>query len=509
MVQPAVRGRLAELETGITGSRRVIAALVIGLGLICIIFLREIQAAIEVWNASTAYSHCYLILPMTMYLLWERRHLLSEVRAAPDLRFVLVAIPMTAFWLVAERLGIMEARQLVVVAGAQLLFLTVLGWRLYVVVSGPLLYLFFLVPFGAFLTPALQQFTAMFSIAGLDLLGIPNFSDGFTIETPAGIFFVAEACAGLRFLIAAVAFGVFYALLSYASFARRLVFIAASIVVPIVANGLRALGIVVLGQVLGSAEAAAADHLIYGWVFFSVVMLMLIAVGHAFRDVDQPLRTGATVTSSSSKRSLSWCVASVVVLLSIGPILARAIDSTLVLPTLPKVSALVIPTGCSSSELGVDGSTDRRSFVVTCGENRFEVYIKAFAARSTSSELISERRRVTQEIGAENAAVSVVDVPNDTGRWTIVQTTDPNRVTAFASWVDGAPVLGGMAGRFAQARDSIFGAAYAPVLITITSAERANSLPGQRKATLDRLTALLRDQVDLTARIAALARLET
>jgi exosortase len=77
-----------------------------------------------------------------------------------------------------------------------------------------------LVPSGAFLVPALQAFTAHFAVAGLHILSIPVYSTGALIEIPAGTFAVAEACAGLRFLIAAVAFGVFFAILTLGSVHR-------------------------------------------------------------------------------------------------------------------------------------------------------------------------------------------------------------------------------------------------------------------------------------------------
>ena len=510
MDQPVVHDQVAGLETRATGLSAywpVIGALAIGIALISAMFLREIQAAIEVWTASTAYSHCYLVLPMTLYLLWERRDVISCRRAEPELRFVWAAIPLTLFWLMAERLGIMEARQLAVVAGIELLFLTVLGRRLYWHISGPLLFLFFLVPFGAFLTPGLQQFTADFSIIGLNLLGIPNFSDGFTIETPAGVFFVAEACAGLRFLIASIAFGVFYSLLSYVSPTRRALFIAASIIVPIIANGFRALGIVVLGQVLGSAEAAAADHLIYGWVFFSVVMLLLIAGGHVFREVFPIAVDESASVSMASMRSPVWGVALVVLMLGLGPAVAGVIDARLAAPTLPTIATVVAPAGCSSVNEGSGGPSTQKSFTITCDGMQFEVNVMAFAARSTASAMISERRRVTQEVGAENAAISAVRMPDGAGSWTVVQTTDPNRVTAYAGWVDGAPIQSGMAGRIAQARDSVLGTAFAPALITVTTAEPANSSPGRRKQTLERLTALLSAQAGLNAHMATLTKI--
>ena len=56
----------------------------------------------------------------------------------------------------------MEGRQFAALGFLELLCLAVLGWRVCAVLAGPLLYLVFLVPFGIFLTAALQDFTAWF-----------------------------------------------------------------------------------------------------------------------------------------------------------------------------------------------------------------------------------------------------------------------------------------------------------------------------------------------------------
>lgn len=481
----------------------VIVSFLVGLICLVTIFFREIRAAVDVWNASTAYSHCYLVLPMTLYLLWERRHVFYSAAVKPEALWSLAAIPITLVWLVSERLGFMEGRQLAAIAGVELLLLTIFGRNLFTRISGPLLFLFFLVPFGAFLTPALQRFTAGFTIVGLDLLGIPNYSDKFIIETPAGIFFVAEACAGLRFLIAAIAFGVFYALLSYASPSRRFGFIAASIIVPIVANGFRALGIVVLGQILGSAEAAAADHIIYGWVFFSAVMLLLIVVGQLFREDVAPDQTRLPVLVANRSPSPGWGAFVVIILLSGGPALAAAIDMQSSLPVLGQATVLNIPADCM---VGNDVMTEpvTRETIVDCGGTRFVVSVSTFSARSTANVIILKRRAVTQEVSAEDAATVTVSVPADAGNWTVVQTTDPNRVTAYANWVDGQPGRGGFAGRLDQARDSLFGSDYEPALITITAAEPVGSFPNARKATLDLLVRLIQAQSSLNERVAKL-----
>ena len=194
---------------------------------------------------------------------------------------LLLGVPLAAVWLVSERLGIMEGRQLAAVSFVEVLFLAMLGKRLWWAMAGPLLYLVFPGAVRRVSDARLQDITTFFIRHGLEILGVPAYIDGYVIEIPQGTFFVAEACAGLRFLIASTAFGCLYALLIYRSPLRRGVFILVSILVPIIANGFRAIGIVYLGYILGSAEAAAADHILYGWMFFSLVILLLIALGLA------------------------------------------------------------------------------------------------------------------------------------------------------------------------------------------------------------------------------------
>lgn len=482
----------------------ILAALGLGIAVFCAVFFREGRAAVETWNASTAYGHCYLVLPMTLYLLWDRRDVLAERAPHPELGWAVLGLPIGTAWLVAERLGIMEGRQLMAVAALELLLLVLLGWRLFWELSGPLLYLFFMVPFGAFLTPTLQRFTAEFSIVGLNLLGIPNYADNFIIETPAGVFFVAEACAGLRFLIAAIAFGVFYALLNFRSARRRVVFVAASIAVPIIANGLRALGIVVLGQMLGSAEAAAADHIIYGWVFFSIVMLLLVAAGHPFREYG-PARRATAPARAGGAFGLAPIGGALLTLalVGIGPGIAAAIDARSAVSQFAGLPNWQTPIGCEAL-----GAVSSPRFAVRCGEHIYDIDVSAFAARSTAGELLARRRSVTEELGAEDVTVTrLADVGSDRGEWTVVQTTDPNRVTAYASWVDGIPVASGFAARIAQARDSVLGADHAPMLMTITTREAPRALPQARRAAIEQLRGLVAAQSDLNRTIATVSRL--
>jgi exosortase A len=323
---------------------------------LCLLFAHETAAAYRVWMESTAYNHCFLILPVALYLAWQKRGLMERASPQPDLRALALLLPLLLLWLVAALVNVLEVQQLTVVAMFQVIAIAVLGWTAYRALLMPFLYLFFLVPTGYFLVPSLQDFTAWFAIAGLKLVGIPVFSDGTLIDVPAGSFVVAEACAGLRFLIASLAFGVFFATLVYRSRVRWLVFVALSVVVPIIANGLRAFGIIAASEWIGNAAAVEADHLIYGWVFFSAVTLLLIVIGLRFADDRTPgPERPAPIVGLAPARAWSVPLAAFIglALAATGPAYAQFSDWRGAVSSLANAPLPPLPAGWSPVVSGV------------------------------------------------------------------------------------------------------------------------------------------------------------
>ena len=441
----------------------------LGLSVLLLVFLPEGLAAVRVWYDSTAYGHCFLVVPIAAYLAWDRRDEVRGLRPHAEPWLLLLGLPFPLAWFAAERLGIMEGRQLVALAFVELLFLCVLGRALFRAMLGPLLYLVFLVPFGAFVTPVLQTVTAHFIDVGLTVLGIAHFSNDMFIEISAGTFYVAEACAGLRFLIASIAFGVFYALLNYRSPGRRAVFITASIVVPVVANGLRALGIVVLGQVLGSAEAAAADHIIYGWVFFSAVMLLLVVAGLPLRE--SPMAIAALPRQQVPKllpsswprpRLHPWAALLVPALAAAGPSAALALSRGMQPVTVSGQLDFVAPEGCQV--VAAPLLPGIATAILECGARKWHMTLQALPRRSTAAAISEARASLVYGLGSEEATTqSLSSIPAVAGAWTAV--IDHSRITAYSVWVHGAPARGGLSQRIDQAWDSILGTEVPPTLL--------------------------------------------
>lgn len=398
------------------------AAALIGLASLVLgfVFAHDVAGAVHVWTASTAYNHCFLILPLVGFLLWERRSVIASASPAPVFWPLAVMPLISAVWLLAAILDVNEGRQLALVAMFEIVFLVTLGPRVFRLLLAPLLFLFFLVPTGAFLVPWLQTVTAKIVVAGLHTLQIPVFSDGYMIQIPEGNFEIAEACAGLRFLIASTVFGCFFAVVMYRSWLRRAAFIILSLSVPIGANGLRALGILWLAHLEGSATAVEADHIIYGWLFFSLVILLLIAIGMTFVDKGETYRRPAVrLSSGASPWRFALAVPLAVLLAVAGPGYADRLDSrSSATPLPPAGSPSVAPPWRAVANSGADWrpvvhGADRQflqSFAAP-GSDIVVRYVALYRLRAVGNALTNSDNRIADDHAwrvAERAPVEML-----------------------------------------------------------------------------------------------------
>ena len=242
------------------------------------------QTIVAIWVRAETFAHGFLIVPISAWLIWRRRHALASLDLRPNF-FVLLLLGLAGFgWLLGQLAGAGVVQQYGLVVMIPLLVWTILGNQVVRALTFPLFFLLLAVPFGEFLESILMEHTADFTVFALRLTGIPVYREGQFFTIPSGSWSVVEACSGLRYLIASLTLGLLYAYLTYRSFSRRAIFVAASLVVPIIANWLRAYMIVMIGHLSSMKYAVGIDHLIYGWVFFGAVMLILFWIGSYWRE---------------------------------------------------------------------------------------------------------------------------------------------------------------------------------------------------------------------------------
>jgi exosortase len=162
----------------------------------------------RVWQDNADYSAGQLVPLTVLYMVAARRRRLGELelRSGPmGFMVFLVGLALNlagAYYLYAslENLGI--------VICANGLVLGLLGWKAYKLLWYPMLFLFLMVPLPGHIHDAvmlpLQRMGAQISAAILEVVGVPVERYGHVLEVAGRRIAVAEACNGLRMVLAFV-----------------------------------------------------------------------------------------------------------------------------------------------------------------------------------------------------------------------------------------------------------------------------------------------------------------
>lgn len=277
----------APVET--LGARMVVAWLVAAIAIVVVLFHETAWSLVQIWARSDTFAHGFLIIPISLWVVWEKREGVKRLTPAPTPWPLLLFVPIGFGWLVGDLVDALVVQQFAFVAMLAVTIWSVLGDRLARYLAFPILFLFFGVPAGEGLIYPMMNFTADFTVGMLELTGIPVYREGTFFTIPTGHWSVVEACSGFRYLIASVTLGVLFAFLTYTKWWKRLLFVAVAILVPILANGLRAYMLVMIGHLTKMNFGTGADHLFYGWVFFAVVITLMLGLGTIWRDPAAPL----------------------------------------------------------------------------------------------------------------------------------------------------------------------------------------------------------------------------
>jgi len=276
-------------------------ALVVVLLSILLLFRETALDMAGIWWRSDTYAHGMIVPPIALWLVWRVRAGLMALTPRASFLAVFLLGGAGFGWLLGQVAAVNALSQFAFVAMLVLAVPAVVGWPVARWLAFPLLFLFFAVPFGDFTQPKLMEWTADATVAGLRLSGIPVYREGQHLVIPSGHWAVVEACSGVRYLIASITVGTLYAYLTYRSLWRRLLFVLVSIIVPIVANWGRAYMIVMLGHLSGNKLAVGVDHLVYGWVFFGMVILAMFWLGARWREDEVLPQVAVVVPASASK----------------------------------------------------------------------------------------------------------------------------------------------------------------------------------------------------------------
>ncbi len=263
--------------------RPAMHALVLLAGFVAL-YWEVIYKLVRDWANDGNYSHGFLIVPVALYLAWERRAMLLATKVDPK-NIGLVAVFGSVAVLAAGTLGaelfLMRVSILGVVGGA---VVYLLGWKHLQLLAFPIAFLILMVPLPAIIfnqiTFPLQLLASQFGEVSLSTLGIPVLREGNVIVLAHTKLEVVEACSGIRSLVSLITLGIVYGYFVDNRTSVRVAIVLSTIPVAIVANGLRIAGTGVAAQYYGPEAAEGFFHEFSGWVVFVVAFAAIFGVRH-------------------------------------------------------------------------------------------------------------------------------------------------------------------------------------------------------------------------------------
>lgn len=362
-----------------------------------IVYHESLTNMVSVWGQSKTYEHGFVILPISLWLAWRKREQIKHTPLTTSwIPIALLLLP-TLIWMVGKAAEVALFEHIATIFSLQLLLWALIGTPLTKVLFFPIFYLIFCIPFGEELIPFLQEITADMAVFALQLSNIPVYREGWYLSIPNGDFEVAEACSGIRFLISSVALGTLFAYLSFSKWWKILIFVIFSFIFPIIANGIRGYGIVLIGYLSDMRYATGADHLIYGWVFFAFVIGIIFYTADKFADkVDDSPTFSASNTHSYKTHSPIKTLMITVCFLSIFS-MQFTWEQSLKNTEVQVVSPINLPQDISTLDSSIWGISFPQALKVARGvtsDGKVEYFSARYSLNQENGELISSNNHI-------------------------------------------------------------------------------------------------------------------
>jgi exosortase A len=221
------------------------------------------------------YTHGYLVLAISAWMLWRDRIGLAREAPRPFYTAVAIVFGLVLFWLVAFRAGIQIAHQSILPLVSWAAVLACFGWPLARRVILPVGYLYFAVPVWDAVNSTLQEVSVFAVRQLLKLAGVPAHFVGNTFQIPEGSFEIADGCSGLHFMVVALAIGVLYGEVNREGWRNRIILVLMAGAMAALTNWVRIFVIVMAGHLTDMQHyLIRGEHYNFGWMMFAGMMVL-------------------------------------------------------------------------------------------------------------------------------------------------------------------------------------------------------------------------------------------
>jgi exosortase len=237
------------------------------------------------WRYDDNYSHGFLIVPIALYLAWERRGRFAATPSNPSLFGLLIILGSLGVLLTGILGSELFLTRISIVGTLVGSVLFLFGWKRLRVLAFPLAFLLLMIPLPAIIFNQiafpLQLLASQAGEATLRAADIPVLREGNVLILANTKLEVAEACSGIRSLVSLLTLGIMVGYLTDRRTWVRGLIALSTIPVAIVANGARVAGTGIAAHHFGMAAAEGFFHEFSGWVVFIAAFLLMMALQRA------------------------------------------------------------------------------------------------------------------------------------------------------------------------------------------------------------------------------------
>jgi exosortase A len=251
----------------------------------CAVVFPVVPEMVHDWSSHSDNGHGFLVPLITLYLIWQKRGTLSKLNiGTARLGGVLLAASLLLF-VVSYAGGTAFPARIALVLSIVGLVWYCLGNEFIQQLKFPLLYLLFMIPVPysliSLVSVPLQLIATTISAGFISFCSIPVLQEGNMLYFANTQLEVAEACSGIRSIMALGMLSTLFAYLSSAGLGIRLLFVLSAIPIALLGNLIRISGTGVLAHYFGSKVASGFLHELSGMVVFVfglIVLFMLFSL---------------------------------------------------------------------------------------------------------------------------------------------------------------------------------------------------------------------------------------
>lgn len=244
------------------------------------VYYPVMNGLVKVWYGSDDFSHGFLIIPMSAYIIWQDRKALADQPVDGSWTGLLVAAFCLFMFLFGKfgAVSTLSSISMIFFIWGAVIYL--FGFKIFRACFFPLFFLLFMIPvpsqiYSAMTNP-LQFIVTKITVAMASMLGVIIYREGNVIHLPDMTFQVVQACSGLRSIMTMLTLGAIFGYFSLQSVGMRLILIAAGIPIAIAVNIFRVFSMVMAYNYFKLNLTEGTPHTILGLIVFALGFVFFI-----------------------------------------------------------------------------------------------------------------------------------------------------------------------------------------------------------------------------------------